>query len=278
MRTYHRTLLPVTLLLFISLAAMPAGAFYHPSSGRWLNRDRIDEEGGVNLCGFVGNDPVQNVDSLGMIPIWMEKTFKEAGYQFWREFVIAAPQWQIVMDDWYYETRQNPRTYVGISDPRNADIAVNGGFVKLLNCWIAKRRGASVPSGPWEVTARGIGWDYAYDFSSAAGGTAAYTPATQFLGSYRASVRDLGRVDPLAGTTHKYQIEIVNSSGWTSGTRLPGFAERMRSTIFGIDGTSLFYDHPRGGARYTPSRGGTLGNNYSFQVTGDACHATCLLP
>jgi RHS repeat-associated protein len=244
----------------------------------WPNRDPIGEEGGPNLYGFVYNDPIQNVDSLGMIPVWIERLFKEAGYQFWREFVIGAPHWQAVMDDWYYETGPDPRTYVGISDPRNADIAGNAGFVKLLNCWVAKRRGVRVPSGPWEVATWGFRWKYVYDFSSAAGGTAAYTPATQFLGSYKANVRDLGRVDPTGGTIHKYQIDISNVSGWTSGTRLPGWAQRMRSVILGIDGTSLFYDHPRGGARYTPSRGGNLRNNYSFVVTADACNATCVLP
>ena len=182
------------------------------------------------------------------------------------------------MDDWYYETGPNPRTYVGISDPRNTDIAGNAGFVKLLNCWVAKRRGVRVPTGPWEVATWGFRWKYEYDFSSAAGGTAAYTPATHFLGSYKANVRDLGRVNPTGGTMHKYQIDISNFSGWTSGTRLPGFAQRMRSVILGINGTSLFYDHPRNGARYTPSRGGTMQNNYSFVVTADACSATCDLP
>ncbi len=30
--------------------------FYDPGAGRWLNGDPIGEEGGVNLCGMVGND------------------------------------------------------------------------------------------------------------------------------------------------------------------------------------------------------------------------------
>ncbi|MCX8154903.1 MAG: RHS repeat-associated core domain-containing protein [Verrucomicrobiae bacterium] len=252
--------------------------YYSPTPGRWLSRDSLGEEGGLNVYRFVYNDPIQNVDSLGMIPIWMERLFKWAGYQFWRNFVVTAPHWQTVMDDWYYETGPDPRTYIGISDPRNADIAGNAGFVKLLNCWIAKRRGVQVPAGSWGVAPWGFRWVYAYDFSSAAGGIAAYTPATHFLGSYRASVRDLGRVDPTGGTMHKYQIDISNVSGWTSGTRLPGWAAYMRRIILGIDGTSLFYDHPRGRARYTPSTGGTMQNNYSFVTTGDACNATCVLP
>jgi uncharacterized protein RhaS with RHS repeats len=40
--------------------------FYDPGAGRWLNRDPIGEEGGVNLYGMVGNDGVGRVDVLGL--------------------------------------------------------------------------------------------------------------------------------------------------------------------------------------------------------------------
>ena len=38
---------------------------YSPVLGRWLNRDPIEEEGGVNLYGFVDNGPVFTADSIG---------------------------------------------------------------------------------------------------------------------------------------------------------------------------------------------------------------------
>jgi len=41
--------------------------FYDPGAGRWLNRDPIGENGGVNLYGMVGNDAVNWVDVLGLI-------------------------------------------------------------------------------------------------------------------------------------------------------------------------------------------------------------------
>ncbi len=40
--------------------------YYHPQTGRWINRDPIEEEGGLNLYGFVGNDGVNKIDYLGM--------------------------------------------------------------------------------------------------------------------------------------------------------------------------------------------------------------------
>ena len=40
--------------------------YYGSLDGRWKSRDPIEEEGGVNLYGFVGNDGVLNWDFLGM--------------------------------------------------------------------------------------------------------------------------------------------------------------------------------------------------------------------
>jgi uncharacterized protein RhaS with RHS repeats len=40
--------------------------FYDPETGRWPSRDPIGERGGVNLYGFVGNDPVRRWDYLGL--------------------------------------------------------------------------------------------------------------------------------------------------------------------------------------------------------------------
>lgn len=42
--------------------------FYDPSKGRFLTRDPIGEAGGLNLYRFVGNNPVNAVDRLGLMP------------------------------------------------------------------------------------------------------------------------------------------------------------------------------------------------------------------
>ncbi|MDF2441476.1 MAG: hypothetical protein JWN98_2460, partial [Abditibacteriota bacterium] len=39
--------------------------FYSPGLGRWLNRDPIEETGGLNLYGFVGNNAANSVDPYG---------------------------------------------------------------------------------------------------------------------------------------------------------------------------------------------------------------------
>ena len=40
--------------------------YYSPSTGRWLSRDPIEESGGKNLYGFIGNNPLKFVDYLGL--------------------------------------------------------------------------------------------------------------------------------------------------------------------------------------------------------------------
>ena len=47
--------------------------YYDPSWGRWLNRDPIGEDGGLNLYGFCGNDGVNQVDALGLR--WLKHSY-----------------------------------------------------------------------------------------------------------------------------------------------------------------------------------------------------------
>ncbi len=52
--------------------------YYDPLTGRWPSRDPIEEGGGVNVYGFVGNNGVNWADRLGMefyaafVPAWWE--------------------------------------------------------------------------------------------------------------------------------------------------------------------------------------------------------------
>src|SRR5256884_2575542 len=39
--------------------------WYDPNLQRWPNRDPIEERGGINLYGFVSNDPITWVDYIG---------------------------------------------------------------------------------------------------------------------------------------------------------------------------------------------------------------------
>ena len=48
-----------------SISVTSGHRFYSPSLHTWPNRDPIGEEGGVNLYGFVKNNMIRSVDSVG---------------------------------------------------------------------------------------------------------------------------------------------------------------------------------------------------------------------
>jgi hypothetical protein len=46
-----------------------AGArYYGPGTGRWVSRDPIGERGGANCFAFVGGDPCNHADIIGLVP------------------------------------------------------------------------------------------------------------------------------------------------------------------------------------------------------------------
>jgi RHS repeat-associated protein len=55
--------------------------FFDSLTGRWLSRDPLEEDGGVNLYAFCGNDPVNGVDPLGLRP--RVTTWLRSGFVYW---------------------------------------------------------------------------------------------------------------------------------------------------------------------------------------------------
>ena len=54
--------------------ALNVQAFYDPTTGRWFSSDPIEEQGGVNLYGFICNNPVSQVDYFGLVDYKFEVT------------------------------------------------------------------------------------------------------------------------------------------------------------------------------------------------------------
>ena len=55
--------------------------YYEPQTGRWPSRDPIEEKGGVNLYGFVGNDGLDTIDFLGKETVDVDGTIEREGTQ-----------------------------------------------------------------------------------------------------------------------------------------------------------------------------------------------------
>jgi hypothetical protein len=56
----------VALVMF---ARTSASGFYDPGLQRWINRDPIAEQGGINLFAFAGNNSITKADKYGECPL-----------------------------------------------------------------------------------------------------------------------------------------------------------------------------------------------------------------
>ncbi len=79
--------------------------YYNPETGRWLNRDPIGERGGVNLYGFVGNNPVNQIDALGEEIVTAEED------QSYRDKVISALESIAGGSLWWCQDDENPEEW-----------------------------------------------------------------------------------------------------------------------------------------------------------------------
>jgi uncharacterized protein RhaS with RHS repeats len=68
MKTLPR-LIQLVLLVILLIQPGAARAGYDPYLGRWLSRDPIEEEGGINLYQYANNSPLSLVDQTGHNPI-----------------------------------------------------------------------------------------------------------------------------------------------------------------------------------------------------------------
>ncbi len=57
----------------VVLAPLTGQCFYSPSTGSWLSRDPLQEDGGKNLYGLVGNGPITSIDPVGLFDMYVHR-------------------------------------------------------------------------------------------------------------------------------------------------------------------------------------------------------------
>ena len=67
--------------------------YYDPASTKWLSRDPIAEQGGINMTAFCLNDPVNNVDPLGLAAYFFGGTHNSLDDGGWSNVEILFRAW-----------------------------------------------------------------------------------------------------------------------------------------------------------------------------------------
>jgi RHS repeat-associated protein len=102
--------------------------YYSPELGRWVSCDPIEEQGGMNLYGFVWNNGIRGIDILGLVGT-------PAG-----SWTMAANTVQGVLD--YYNTKvYSHNSEVTKYDPRNNEIFLGTGWWEKGAGWRQAQNG-----------------------------------------------------------------------------------------------------------------------------------------
>ena len=104
--------------------------FYNPSLQRWMNRDPIAEEGGLNLYTYVSNHPTEGIDPFGLAEVGRDS----AGIT-----VVTVERCEIVL----MISHGNPRNNPSFIFPPRGGCPSGGGFIGCyadqINASIQKR-------------------------------------------------------------------------------------------------------------------------------------------
>lgn len=138
---------------------------YDSNSGTWLSADPIGEAGGLNLYGYVGNDPINGWDPLGL-----------RGYP--SDFIGPLQP-----DDYYIP-----------EGPPGADVKANcDAAKKMVNPWTFK--GMVKNKGPWDYKQKGRQYESFGNYNYGATGNA-------FGLSLNTLYNEAGRAQSSAGTSN----------------------------------------------------------------------------
>jgi hypothetical protein len=121
---------------------------YTPKTGQFLGRDPIQERGGMNLYGFVGNDGVDRWDLLGLVRKFYDSRGSFVGtdrkYIFWgdRKFIegpngkvewCGKKYWEV----WEHDEEYLPGVSVGVAE--NWEPKMKAFYLKNKGGWIDRK-------------------------------------------------------------------------------------------------------------------------------------------
>ena len=139
---------------------------YNPFTARWLNRDPIEENGGLNLYEYVGGNPIDSIDPLGLKPpkdippnVNPTKNISEASsmsYRQWYNAVRNKGKWDYKQQDPKYQNFGNYN--FGLT---SRAVGIPGDIPNRGAGWAQKKAGTSLPEwgNPYDISPSNFGDD-----------------------------------------------------------------------------------------------------------------------
>ena len=257
--------------------------YYNPSTGRWLSRDPIEEQGGVNLYGFVGNNPTNSQDALGLASLRSYiangiTSGAEVAARFYNQLAAlnarypqlqgltnsvldyARPALNGVVDTnpssmgwvdltlaWFFELGNNPMRF-GSNDRTTQDLKQEDGVNDARA--LAKQQLAACPN------AKPVDKTWTYGQAQFYQGITNGDLATSFTGSYHVHV-DVICCGQGGSSQSVLKFTVTNTTGLASGTRL------RKATGPGKPHQSIIPDRNRGDPGYN------IGGNFDQEWKWD---------
>ncbi len=212
--------------------------YYEPNFQRWLNRDPIGERGGLNLYGFVGNNPVNRIDPLGL---WGVAFGNNSGSSYFNigwgnpslyfspnsvgDIGVIRPQGET--DAMRFATGIGSRDqFYGPADQITQDLQDSPGIQKARSDALDMLRKKDCPTstgGPLGWSEKGAGWG---KVRQDIGNWLFATPGDAnlaYIGSY-GGYYSIENINPSLGTA-TLAFHVDNNMGLESGSRSPTTGE-----------------------------------------------------
>jgi RHS repeat-associated protein len=99
--------------------------FYDPATGRFITRDPIGYDGGINLYGYVGNNPVDNIDPSGLEDVgepddpWANPVEPAPPFDYLQGGGYIDPKREYLDKDGIVKPLPKPGPYDDLPEPRS---------------------------------------------------------------------------------------------------------------------------------------------------------------
>ncbi|HQL76006.1 MAG: tRNA3(Ser)-specific nuclease WapA precursor [Planctomycetes bacterium ADurb.Bin126] len=150
--------------------------YYDPRNGKWLSRDPLAEEGGLNLYGFCRNNPIDSFDPLGLEGEFLPRLWKY-GLGHW---LFSGAFQDDLRDLW---TKDDSSLIIF---KRNADVVMASNIDAASKA--VKYAGGRIMSGDTVGLVNDIGWQFRNDMTNM--GTDAWGTAKRYANDPRKAASD----------------------------------------------------------------------------------------